>query len=102
MANITPISNSASVQKLIEKWEPIEDLDELKRIIADLLVKFDTDPKRYTKKDFFDLLRFIYRVASGSSGGGGDWHEEVEKLKRLCYDLDNRVDGLTDRVDNLE
>lgn len=39
----------------------IESVEDLKKYLQDVLIRFDTSPKNYTKEDYGSLLRLIYK-----------------------------------------
>lgn len=43
------------------EYKVIENIDELKKLLSELLIRFDTNPQNYTKKDFGFLLKIIYQ-----------------------------------------
>lgn len=45
-----------------DKFEVIEDVNELKKLLSEVLIRFDTNPQYYTKKDYGLLLSILYRT----------------------------------------
>ena len=44
-----------------KEYKVIDNIDDLKKYLSELLIRFDTDPKYYTKEDFASLLRVLYK-----------------------------------------
>ena len=44
-----------------EKYTVIDNTENLKKIISELLIRFDTNPRNYTKEDYIYLLGVLYK-----------------------------------------
>lgn len=43
-----------------EQYSLIENIDDLKKYLSELVIRFDTNPKNYTKSDIYVLLKVLY------------------------------------------
>lgn len=45
-----------------DDYETIVKIEDLKKALSELLIRFDTNPQNYTKKDYFYLMGLIYKA----------------------------------------
>ena len=45
-----------------DNYDTIKDIETLKRILSELIVRFDTNPKNYTKEDYSYLMGLLYKT----------------------------------------
>ena len=57
-----PINLEIDSEQRLKKCDPIEDLNTLKEKLIKLGIRFDTDPKLYSKKDYWLLICILYRA----------------------------------------
>lgn len=44
-----------------QTYQVIDNLEDLKKLLSELLIRFDTDPKFYTREDYSFLMAVLYR-----------------------------------------
>ena len=68
--------------------------EELKKLFKELCIRFDTDPKRYSKFDFGVLLRYL-------KGESTDIDSILNSLETVGVDINGINEILTDLRDNV-
>ena len=77
---ILPKGND-SLDKIIENAKSVKDLTEYLRLVKEVLIRFDTNPKLYTKQDFFKLILLVlrgFKYLDEKGGGTADIVTEWE------------------------
>lgn len=111
-----PINLEIDSEQRLKKCDPIEDLDTLKEKLIKLGIRFDTDPKLYSKRDYWLLMCILYRALTHlyESNPGDvivtDWLEEhsdtyvpSEKLVKgtldqIISDVDESISEINDLI----
>lgn len=112
-----PINLEIDSEQRLKKCDPIEDLDTLKEKLIKLGIRFDTDPKLYSKRDYWLLMCILYRALTHlyESNPGDvivtDWLEEhsdtyvpseklvKDTLDQIISDIDKSIFDTNTRLD---
>lgn len=91
----------------------IDNIDELKKYLSELLIRFDTSPRNYTKDDYLYLLAVLYKSlihlyqVTISSVISNDWHNPLrenwvpsEKLTKTTIDQEVQARQSADQTIN--
>ena len=111
-----PINLEIDSEQRLKKCDPIEDLNTLKGKLIKLGIRFDTDPKLYSKRDYWLLMCILYRALTHlyESNPGDvivtDWLEEhsdtyvpseklvKETLDQIVSDVDGSIFATNTRL----
>lgn len=92
-------------------YETINKIDDLKKALSELLVRFDTAPGNYTKSDYSYLMGLLYKSllhlyeTNTASAIINEWSEEpredlvpsekliLDKLDEIVTDIDESIDA---------
>lgn len=88
--------------------QPINTLADLQHALSHVYMRFDTDPRSYSKKDYYYLLWVISRGLvhlyenEANPGQQGDVQEQLAALKKLATELGEKYNQMVPVVTQLE
>ena len=80
-----------------DKFPDITSVEQLQQILSELIIRFDTKPSNYTKKDYGILISVITGALNYlySNTSNSDKLDELEELINQLFTLVQNVEGLT-------
>lgn len=99
---VTDIQNSTcNLSFSDEELGIINDSTVLKKLISELIIRFDTDPSFYTKKDYQVLVAVLSKTIPYLYSKADGYQSELSNLDSIINDIGTRIDDLKQSVDNI-
>lgn len=76
-------------------------LEDLQKLLTQVIIRFDNDPNYYTKRDYYHLIWYLCQSLVFLIEGGVVSKSELDGIRALIEQLNIRIDGVDEHVTTL-